>query len=229
MPIQNRVDMLATGVNTTDRHPGAGPRSRRRGPRRPNEIAAVVKRVRGAVDVVADPIRGKRYLEIRFDRERAARLGVSVGEVNEVIETALAGKAVTRRSRAASGTRWSSATRATSARTRNRSATCSSRRERASAGRHRPRFARSRSAEVADVQVVEGPATIKGENGLLRNYVRLNVRERDAVDFVARGSPGRRPRGQAARRRLRRVDRPVRARAPRPANARWSSCRSSSC
>ena len=40
-------------------------------------------------------------------------------------------------------------------------------------------------AEVADVQIVEGPATIKGENGLLRNYVRLNVRDRDSLDFVA--------------------------------------------
>jgi Cu(I)/Ag(I) efflux system membrane protein CusA/SilA len=40
-------------------------------------------------------------------------------------------------------------------------------------------------AEVATVDVVEGPATIKSENGLLRNYVRLNVRDRDAVDLVA--------------------------------------------
>jgi copper/silver efflux system protein len=38
--------------------------------------------------------------------------------------------------------------------------------------------------EVADVRIVEGPATIKGENGLLRNYVRLNVRGRGAADFV---------------------------------------------
>ena len=45
----------------------------------------------GAVDVVADPIRGKPYIEIRLDRERAARLGVSAGDVNELIETALAG------------------------------------------------------------------------------------------------------------------------------------------
>ncbi len=37
---------------------------------------------------------------------------------------------------------------------------------------------------VADVQIIEGPATIKGENGLLRNYVRLNVRDRDAIDFA---------------------------------------------
>jgi Cu(I)/Ag(I) efflux system membrane protein CusA/SilA len=39
-------------------------------------------------------------------------------------------------------------------------------------------------AEIADVQVTQGPATIKGENGLLRNYVRLNVKDRDAVEFV---------------------------------------------
>jgi Cu(I)/Ag(I) efflux system membrane protein CusA/SilA len=32
--------------------------------------------------------------------------------------------------------------------------------------------------------LTEGPATIKSENGLLRNYVRLNVRDRDAADFV---------------------------------------------
>ena len=38
---------------------------------------------------------------------------------------------------------------------------------------------------VADVRITEGPATIKAENGLLRNYVRLNVRGRDAEDFVA--------------------------------------------
>ena len=39
-------------------------------------------------------------------------------------------------------------------------------------------------AEVADIRVSEGPATIKSENGWLRNYVRLNVRERSPFDFV---------------------------------------------
>ena len=95
----------------------------------------MVKRLPGAVDVVADPIRGKPYLEIRFDRDRAARLGVSVGEANEVIETALAGQGRhRRRSRAASGTRWSSATPATSATTRKPSATSWSRRGPAAKG-----------------------------------------------------------------------------------------------
>jgi Cu(I)/Ag(I) efflux system membrane protein CusA/SilA len=40
-------------------------------------------------------------------------------------------------------------------------------------------------SEVALIQVVEGPATIKSENGLLRNYVRLSARGRDAADLVA--------------------------------------------
>ena len=40
-------------------------------------------------------------------------------------------------------------------------------------------------SEIADVTVVEGPASIKSENGLLRNYVRVNVRDRDAADLVA--------------------------------------------
>ena len=37
---------------------------------------------------------------------------------------------------------------------------------------------------VADVQIVEGPSMIKSENGRLRNYVTLNVRDRDVVGFV---------------------------------------------
>jgi Cu(I)/Ag(I) efflux system membrane protein CusA/SilA len=39
-------------------------------------------------------------------------------------------------------------------------------------------------ASVADVQIVEGPSMIKSENGLLRAYVQLNVRDRDVVGFV---------------------------------------------
>jgi Cu(I)/Ag(I) efflux system membrane protein CusA/SilA len=38
--------------------------------------------------------------------------------------------------------------------------------------------------DVATVRIVEGPATIKSENGLLRNYVRLNVRDRGALAFL---------------------------------------------
>jgi Cu(I)/Ag(I) efflux system membrane protein CusA/SilA len=37
------------------------------------------------------------------------------------------------------------------------------------------------------VRIVEGPAVIRGESGLLRNYVRLNARGRDAADLVEEG------------------------------------------
>ena len=94
MPIQNRVDMLATGVNTPIGIRVLG-RNLDDVVRGSEEIARVVKPIAGAVDVVADPIRGKPYIEIRLDRARAARLGVSAGEVNDLIETALGGKVVT--------------------------------------------------------------------------------------------------------------------------------------
>ena len=136
----------------------------------------VVKRLPGAVDVVADPIRGKPYIEVRVDRERAARLGVSIGEVNEVIETALAGKAVyhdRRGPRAAPGRRPLRPGLARGRRVRPRTTG-----DRARLGT-RAASAQPRQvplSEVAEVRVVEGPATIKSENGLLRNYVRRERR-----------------------------------------------------
>ena len=183
MPIQNRVDMLATGVNTA-----VGIRVLGRKVddvvRASEDIAAVVKRLRGAADVVADPIRGKPYIEIRFDRERAARLGVSVGEANEVIEAALAGRAVTSvmegRERHPVVVRYARDFRGDEDAIRNLMITSSGSQN--GADRQSPR--QVPLCEVAEVHVVEGPATIKGENGLPRNYVRLNVRDRDAVDFV---------------------------------------------
>ncbi len=94
MPIQNRVDMLATGVNTPIGIRVLG-RNLEDVVRGSEEVARVVKRLQGAVDVVADPIRGKPYIEVRLDRDKAARLGVSIAEASELIETALAGKVVT--------------------------------------------------------------------------------------------------------------------------------------
>jgi copper/silver efflux system protein len=175
MPIQNRVDMLASGVNTDVGVRVLG-RSLDDVVRASNDIAAVLKGIRGAVQVVADPVRGKGYLEVRPDRGKAAELGVSVGTINEVVETALGGKVAT---------------------------TTVEGRERHPV---RVRFPRSWRLDedtarllpipradgrpavplsaVADVRIVEGPAVIRGENGMLRNYVRLNVRGRDADNFV---------------------------------------------
>jgi Cu(I)/Ag(I) efflux system membrane protein CusA/SilA len=47
-----------------------------------------------------------------------------------------------------------------------------------------PRLSYVPLSDVADVRITEGPATIKSDNGLLRNFVRLNVRGRNAAEFV---------------------------------------------
>ncbi len=55
----------------------------------------VLRNIPGAVDVVADQNVGKGYVEIEVDRERAARYGVSINDIQDVIEVALGGKPLT--------------------------------------------------------------------------------------------------------------------------------------
>jgi Cu(I)/Ag(I) efflux system membrane protein CusA/SilA len=178
MPIQNRVDMLATGVNTDI---GVRVLGRRLDDvvRASEDIAAVLKGVRGAADVVADPVRGKGYLEVRPDRDKAARLGVTVADILEVTETALGGKVATTtvegRERYPVRVRFPR----------------SWRQDEESARLLPVPRAGGRApvplSAVAAVRIVEGPAVIRGESGLLRNYVRLNARGRDAADLVEEG------------------------------------------
>jgi Cu(I)/Ag(I) efflux system membrane protein CusA/SilA len=185
MPIQNRVDMLSTGVNTPIGIRVLG-RSLEDVVKGAEEVARVVKGVPGAVDVLADPIRGKPYIEIRLDRERAARRGVRAGDVNELIETALAGRVVTQtvegRERHPVVVRYPRARREDEESIRNLLVPAYG--EWPGPGLAAPRPRSVPLSEVAAVQVVEGPATIKGENGLLRSYVRLSARGRDASDVV---------------------------------------------
>jgi copper/silver efflux system protein len=187
MPIQNRVDMLATGINTPIGVRVLG-RNLEDIVRGSEEVARVVKGIRGAVDVVADPIRGKPYIEIRLDRERAARLGVRAGEVNELIETALAGKVVSAtvegRERHPVVVRYARSRREDEESVRNLLVTAYGTSRGPGAGSSPGVSHQVPLSEVAEIQVVEGPATIKGENGLLRNYVRLGARGRDASDLV---------------------------------------------
>jgi Cu(I)/Ag(I) efflux system membrane protein CusA/SilA len=181
MPIQNRVDMLSTGVNTTLGVRVLG-RTLADVVRASEEIAAVLRHVPGAADVVADPVRGKGYLEVLLDRDKAAQHGINAGDVNDLVETALGGKVVTTamagRERYPVRVRYPRAFRENEETVADLFVAASGR-----PGGGPPR--QVPLAEVADVRVVEGPAAIKSENGLLRNYVRLNVRGRDAADFVA--------------------------------------------
>jgi Cu(I)/Ag(I) efflux system membrane protein CusA/SilA len=178
MPIQNRVDMLSTGVNTTV---GVRVLGRRLDDvvRASEDIAAVLKTLPGAADVIADPVRGKGYLEVHPDRGKLAALGINPGAIGDLVEIAQGGKVVTTtvesRERHPVRVRYARAFREDDESLRSLPVLVPG----PGGGTHVP------LAAVADVRITEGPATIKGENGLLRNYVRLNVRGRDAGEFVA--------------------------------------------
>ncbi len=93
-PIINRIDMLSTGVRTDIGVKVFGP-DLDTIDRVSKQVAAALKPVRGARDVVAAPIMGKGYLEIRVDLEKAARYGVSVDDLKNTVEVALGGAAIT--------------------------------------------------------------------------------------------------------------------------------------
>jgi Cu(I)/Ag(I) efflux system membrane protein CusA/SilA len=93
-PIINRIEMLSTGVRTDIGVKVFGP-DLPTIDRVCKEVEAALKPVGGARDVVAAPVMGKGYLEIRIDREKAARYGVSVEDVKNTVEVALGGQAIT--------------------------------------------------------------------------------------------------------------------------------------
>jgi cobalt-zinc-cadmium resistance protein CzcA len=60
--------------------------------RKADAVAAVLAKVRGAADINVEKISGLAYLQIEIDREKIARYGINVADVNEIIETAIGGK-----------------------------------------------------------------------------------------------------------------------------------------
>ncbi len=181
-PIINRVDMLATGVRTQLAVKVFG-RDLEDVQHVSNEVASALRTIPGAVDVVADQSVGKGYVEIVPDRERAARYGISVAQISELVEIALGGRAITTtvegRERYPIRLRYARDYRMDEESVR--SLLVSAGTEVTDAP---PSTRQVYLRDVADVKVIEGPVMIKSENGLLRAYVQLNVRDRDIVGFV---------------------------------------------
>lgn len=180
-PIQNRVDMLATGVNSE-----VGIRVLGRDfdtvVKASEQIAEALRHVAGAADVIADPIRGKSYCEVVPDSQRTAAHGVALSDVNLLVATATAGQVVcqiddepvqrTVRLKLQGQDKDSLGQLSLVA-------------DRVVSISDTDRAANVLLQDVADVKITDGPATIKSENGWMRNYVRLNVRGRETAAFVA--------------------------------------------
>jgi len=94
MPIKTRIDMLATGIKTPVGIKIAGPKLK--------EIQAIglqletiLKEVPGTASVYSERVAGGRYIKVDIDRERAARYGLTIADVQQVIATAIGGVNVT--------------------------------------------------------------------------------------------------------------------------------------
>lgn len=169
MPIINRIQMIATGVRTDVGVKIYGDDLDTLA-RLALEAENIAKGVDGAVDVFAERVLGGRYINIKPNREAAARYGLSIGDIQMVIDSVLGGMSV---STAVEG------------------------RERYGI---RVRYAREFRENpekimdiliptmgsgqiplrmVADIIFEDGPPMVSSENGLLRSLVYLNIRGRD--------------------------------------------------
>lgn len=188
-PIQNRVDMLATGVNSEVGVRVLG-RDLEAVVRASEEIARSLRDLSGAADVVADPIRGKGYVKVVVDPAKAAEQGVALVDLDQIIAMSNEGRIVGRLDDGQSVRSLRLKVPGTADDPidglRQLAVPC-----RSAILPPGDRFGVGTSLQtvrvdaVADVLVEDGPATIKSENGWLRNYVRLNVRGQDPTVFVA--------------------------------------------
>jgi len=139
-------------------------------------VADLLRGVKGAADVKVEAIEGLGYLQITMQRQRMARLGISVAQVRQLIETAIGGKVVTT---VPEGDRRTDVVvrlpRSYTAKVGNlRDLPLTT-----------PSGERVLLREVSRIDLVTGPAQISREDGKRRVVVELNVVGRDIGGFVA--------------------------------------------
>ncbi len=173
-PIINRINMLTTGIRSEVGVKVFGDDLNVL-QERARAVAEVLRRIPGAVDVYPEQVTGAPYLDIRVDREAAARYGITPGAIQDVIETAVGETNLTLtiegRQRFPVRVRYAPQYRATPE----------------ALGRilvAAPNGTQVPLAQVADIRPVSGPSMISSENGLLAVTVLLNVRGRDVGGFV---------------------------------------------
>ena len=176
MPIKARIDMLATGIRTPIGIKVFG-KDLGEIEKLAREIETVVKAVPGTTSAYAERVTGGYYLDIVPDRMALARYGLSVGDLQDVIGTALGGEMVT---------------------------TTVEGLERYGVTVRYPRELRQDPAaiatqvlvpimnggmiplgQVASVKVVKAPPSIRTENALLAAYIFVDIRDRDIGGYVA--------------------------------------------
>jgi len=173
-PIINRIEMLTTGIRTEIGVKIYGS-DLAEIERRSREVASVLQTVPGAANVSPEPLTGQPYIDIKIDRQAAARYGIDVAAIQNVVDTGIGETNLTvtieGRRRFPARVRYAQQFRSS---------------PEALGGLlvNAPGGAQIPLAQVASIREVNGASMISSENGLLRGTVLLNVRGRDVGSFV---------------------------------------------
>ncbi len=173
-PIENRITMISTGIKTQVGIKVFGDDLKTL-EKVAAQIGKEVEKVQGAYGVYAEQITGKPYIEFDIDRVAASRYGINTGTINKILQTAVGGMTIGQfyegRKRYPIRVRYKKELR-------DRIDELKKVLVPSPLGQHIP------LSQLADIQVVTGPAVIQSENGMLRSLVLLNVRDRDLIGFV---------------------------------------------
>jgi len=175
MPIKNRIDMLATGIKTPVGIKVAGPDLEvisEIG----QQIETVMRDVPGTASVYAERVTGGRYINAEIDRIKAARYGLNIADVQEVISTAVGGMTVTEsvegRERYPVNLRYPREFRDSLDRLRALPIVA-------------PNGANIPLGAVADINVSGGPGVIRSENARLNGWIYVDISGVDIGSYVA--------------------------------------------
>jgi Cu(I)/Ag(I) efflux system membrane protein CusA/SilA len=176
MPIKTRIDMLATGIKTPVGIKIAGPSL--------TEIEAIgkqleniVKDIPGTASVYSERVAGGRYIKVDIQRDKAARYGLNIADVQQVIATAIGGMNVTQTvegsERYPVNIRYPQEYRKTPE-------------DMALLPIVTPSGQRIPLGDVANIYVEDGPPGIKSENARLNGWVFVDIEDGDIGTYVDR-------------------------------------------
>jgi Cu(I)/Ag(I) efflux system membrane protein CusA/SilA len=174
MPIKARIDMLSTGIRSPVGVKIFGA-DLKEIERLGTEVEQVLKGVKGTTSVFAERAAGGYFLDFEPRREQLARYGLTIGQLQMVITTAIGGENVTTvvrgRERYPVNVRYPRELREDVDRLRRVLVDA-------------PGGLRVPLGQLADVRLLQGPAMLRDENGFLSAYVYIYLSGRDIGSFV---------------------------------------------
>ncbi len=175
MPIRTRIDMLATGIKTPIGVKIAGPDLdviQSIG----QELESVLAEIPGTVSVYSERVKGARYINVNIDRDRAARYGLNIENIQEVVRTAVGGTNI---SFSIDGLARYPINLRYPQRLRDSIDSLKSLPILTAQG------ARIALLDVADIEITDGPPVIKSENARPNGWLYVDIADRDLGSYVS--------------------------------------------